>query len=87
MTKYDPDVFLQTFANRLYDKASFTTFLYAALGALIVAGLAAIPASLIYNQQSRVYEEHYRGTGNGFNVQPIQPPMDPSVLCIVGGVH
>ena len=74
MTKYDASV-LQTFADRLYQKAGFITFQCLMLGLLIGAGLAAIPAVIISNQQdqalNRAIEERYRGAKNSFSVPPL----------------
>jgi hypothetical protein len=91
MTTYDPNI-LQKFADRLYERATFVTFHCAVVGFLIGAGLGAIPANIFYNQElearTKTVEEHYRGTGNGFNLPPMPPSSgtSPFALCIVGGV-
>jgi uncharacterized integral membrane protein len=91
MIQYDAST-LQKFADRLYEKAGFIIFQCVVLGALIAAGLAAIPAAIISNQQleasNKAIEERYRNAKSSFSVPPLPPQsgVSPFMLCIIGGV-
>lgn len=86
MTQYDANI-LQTFADRLYDKAGWITFKCCLVGAIIGIALAFIPITILENAKSQTIIDRYKGTGNGLNVPvPDTSPSNAPILVVLFGL-
>jgi hypothetical protein len=92
VAQYDESV-LQQYADGLYSKAQWITLKCGLAGTLIGVLLAVAPAVIVRNRiadaRAQAIIEHYRGSGNGFDVPP-PPPQDsvqqntPLLLLVLG---